>query len=119
MDRIFTVDEARAVLTELSKPIEAFVAQRAEFAELRWLLDHDPALAEGGVAELKALEARLDTGLAAVRDRGIQVKGLAPLLLDFPATLDTQSVLLCWLEGDSTIEWYHRVELGFMGRRRL
>ncbi len=119
MDRMFSVDEARALLTQLQSPIATFVAQRAEFAELQWSLANDPEAAEGGVAELKALEAHLDAGLATVRDHGIEVKGLAPLLLDFPALHDGQRVLLCWLEGESTIDWYHRVELGFMGRRRL
>lgn len=116
---MFSVDEARTLLTQLAEPIEAFVAQRAAFAELRWSLDHDPGRADGGVAELKALEARLEAGLATVRDHGIQVKGFAPLLLDFPATLDDAAVLLCWVESEPAIEWYHRVELGFMGRRRL
>ncbi len=116
---MFSIDEARAVLAELETPIATFVTQRAEFAELQWSLANDPQTAQGGVAELKALEARLDTGLASVRDRGIEVKGVAPLLLDFPATMDDRPVLLCWVEGESTIQWYHRVELGFMGRRPL
>jgi hypothetical protein len=28
-------------------------------------------------------------------------------------------VLLCWLEGDRSLGWYHRLDLGFAGRRRL
>lgn len=119
MDRDFTVDEAQSLLTEIRGSLEIFVKQRADFAELRWALDHDPAVADGGVAELKALEAHLDALLADLRDRGIQVKGFAPLLLDFPATVDGQSVLLCWLEGDDALAWYHRPELGFLGRRPL
>jgi len=27
--------------------------------------------------------------------------------------------LLCWLEGDPDLAWYHRVDLGFAGRRPL
>ncbi|WP_374535784.1 DUF2203 family protein [Micromonospora aurantiaca (nom. illeg.)] len=26
-------------------------------------------------------------------------------------------MLWCWLEGDTDIRWYHRVECGFAGRR--
>ncbi len=44
---------------------------------------------------------------------------MAPLLIDFPALADGQQVLLCWLEGESTLDWYHRPELGFMGRRPI
>jgi hypothetical protein len=119
VDRLFTVDEARSLLADIRGSLGEFVEQRAAFAQLRWALDNDPASADGGVAELKAFEAHLDALLASLRDRGIQVKGFAPLLLDFPAVLDGQSVLLCWLEGDEELAWYHRTELGFMGRRPL
>ncbi len=54
-----------------------------------------------------------------VQQIGVELKGWAPLLLDFPADLDGVPVLLCWLEGDRALEWYHRADLGFMGRRRL
>jgi hypothetical protein len=119
VDHHFTLDEARSLLAEIRGSLDTFIEQRAAFAELRWALDNDPASADGGVAELKAFDARLDALLAALRDHDIQVKGIAPLLLDFPATLDGQSVLLCWLEGDDALAWYHRTELGFMGRRPL
>ena len=46
-------------------------------------------------------------------------RGLAPLLVDFPSELDGTDVLLCWLEGDRALEWYHRADLGFAGRRPL
>lgn len=119
MEGYFTVDEARSLLAEIRGSLATFVEQRAAFAELRWALDHEPSSADGGVAELKAFEAHLDALLTTLRDHGVQVKGIAPLLLDFPATLDGQSVLLCWLEGDDALAWYHRTELGFMGRRPL
>jgi hypothetical protein len=28
-------------------------------------------------------------------------------------------VLLCWLESEPELAWYHRLDLGFAGRRRL
>ena len=73
----------------------------------------------GGLAELKAAQARLDELLTRVQQTGVELKGLAPLLLDFPAELDGVAVLLCWLEGDGELAWYHRADLGFAGRRRL
>ena len=38
---------------------------------------------------------------------------------DFHLTGDGVDVLLCWLEGDRALDWYHRADLGFAGRRRL
>ncbi len=71
------------------------------------------------LAELKAAQARLDELMTTVQQTGTELKGFAPLLLDFPAELDGVPVLLCWLEGDSDLAWYHRADLGFAGRRRL
>jgi hypothetical protein len=54
-----------------------------------------------------------------VQRSGAQVKGVAPLLIDFPGERDGVEVLFCWLEGDRELAWYHRSDLGFPGRRRL
>jgi hypothetical protein len=119
VERQFTVAEARALLDRTRADLAEFVEHRAAFAELEWALRNDPSAASGGVAELKALEARLDATLSVFRDSGVRVKGFAPLLLDFPSVRDGRAVLLCWLEGDETLAWYHPVELGFPGRRPL
>ncbi len=63
--------------------------------------------------------ARLDDLLTRVQETGAELKGIAPLLVDFPADLDGVPVLLCWLEGDRALTWYHRADLGFAGRRPL
>jgi len=73
----------------------------------------------GGLPELKAAQARFDELLTTLAAADLQLKGIAPLLLDFPAELDGVPVLLCWLEGDVELAWYHRVDLGFPGRRPL
>src|SRR5487761_1133026 len=33
--------------------------------------------------------------------------------------LDGEPVLLCWLEGESALSWYHKAAHGFAGRRRI
>jgi arsenite methyltransferase len=117
---LFTVARARAELARIRPTLDLLVAVRADAAELAASLGPGrPPTALGGMAELKAAEALLDELLTAVRDTGAQLKGLAPLLLDFPAELDGEDVLLCWLEGDEDLAWYHRVDLGFAGRRPL
>lgn len=117
--RVFTVDEARALVPEVLRREALLVADRADLAELAWELRTYGSSTRGGVAEVKALEARVDEQLAWFPAQGIELKGVAPLLIDFPAVLDGVSVRLCWLEGDRSLDWYHRSELGFLGRRRL
>ena len=116
---LFTVDEAEQVLGELRPVLAELVVVRADAAELAAAVRAGSPSALGGLAELKAYEARLDELMTTVQQTGVQLKGWAPLLLDFPADLDGVPVLLCWLEGDPELAWYHRTDLGFLGRRPL
>jgi hypothetical protein len=110
--------EARHRLSELRVHLDAVVEVRADLAELRADLHHDETSALGGLAEAKAYEARLYAELEAIAETGADLKGWAPLLLDFPGERDGVDVLWCWLEGEPDIVWYHRVDCGFPGRRR-
>lgn len=112
---LFTLEEARQVLAELRPVLSELVTLRAEATELA-------AAVRGGrpgLADLKAYEARLDELMTTVQQTGVELKGWAPLLLDFPADLHGVPVLLCWLEGEGALTWYHRADLGFAGRRPL
>ena len=120
MAGLFEVDEARAELARLRPVLDEIVTLRADAAELAASLRPGGPLTDlGGLPEWKAAQARLDELLGLVQSTGAELKGLAPLLVDFPAELDGVPVLLCWLEGDAGLEWYHRADLGFAGRRPL
>jgi hypothetical protein len=117
---LFTVSEARAELARLRPVLDDLVAVRADAAELAVSLTADGVSTPlGGLPEFKAAQARLDELMTEVQQTGADLKGFAPLLVDFPAELDGVPVLLCWLEGDPELAWYHRLDLGFAGRRRL
>lgn len=116
---LFTVSEARAELARLRPVLDELVGLRADAAELAASLQGRGATALGGLPEWKAAQARLDELMESVQATGAELKGFAPLLVDFPADLDGVPVLLCWLEGDAELAWYHRAELGFAGRRRI
>jgi hypothetical protein len=117
VDQIFTVREARDLLPGVVAHAEQLIAVRADLAELQADLRRGLPSPLGGLPEAKGLEASFSELLAWFTERGIEVKNFAPLLLDFPATLDGQPVLLCWLEGESALNWYHRLDCGFAGRR--
>ncbi|CAN5607609.1 DUF2203 domain-containing protein [soil metagenome] len=115
MHRAFTHAEAQALMPEVRRRAADLVVVRADFAEAA-----DAAhTRRGGIPELKALEARFHEALEWFPRQGIQVKRIAPLLVDFPAVAEGEDVLLCWLEGEPALEWYHPARLGFMGRRRI
>src|SRR5687768_8332956 len=116
--RRFTIDEVRAVLPALQAHVEQLVALRADLAEAGSALA-DGGQPPGGLPQVKALEARLQESIDWFADRGIQVKGIAPVIVDFPGEVNGDDVLLCWLEGETELAWYHPESTGFMGRRRL
>jgi hypothetical protein len=117
---LFTLEEARDELARMRPALDEVVVLRADAAELVAALHPGGRPTRlGGLPELKAAQARLDELLSGVQQTGAELKGLAPLLLDFPADLRGEPVLLCWLEGEPEIEWYHRLDLGIAGRRRL
>ncbi|UJW33431.1 DUF2203 domain-containing protein [Saccharothrix sp. AJ9571] len=117
---LFTVPEARAELDQLKPCIAELIALRADAAELAASLTPEGSPTRlGGLPELKAAQARLDELMSTIQETGAELKGFAPLLIDFPADLDGVPVLLCWLEGDEGLTWYHRADLGFAGRRPL
>lgn len=118
MDPRFTIDEARALLPELRERAEQIVRLRADLADAQNALRHG-AQPAGGIPAAKALEAHLQEAIDWFSTRGIHLKGIAPLIADFPSELAGEPVLLCWLEGEASLDWYHLPEIGFTGRRRL
>ena len=91
------------------RTLDEIVALRADTAELAAAVTagarDDPrrhAGVQGGAGPARRADHR------SCSSSDLQVKGLAPLLLDFPAEFDGVPVLLCWLEGDRELAWYHR-----------
>lgn len=115
----FTISAATALLPEIRLRASEIIRLRADLTELTFELRESGSSQLGGRAEAKACEARLGEHLLWFTEQGIQIKSLAPFLIDFPAELDGRQVLLCWLEGEREIGWYHRAELGFAARRPL
>jgi hypothetical protein len=119
MDALFTFATAADLLPEARRRIAEVAEHAGRLQRLATRIDAGDGR-PGAVAEAKALEARVDDELGWFRDQGIQVKGVAPALLDFPARAvvdgEEQVVLLCWREGEEALAWYHPVETGYLGR---
>jgi hypothetical protein len=117
--RTYTVAEARALLPELIELTHEFVTLRADTTELADAIRQGEPSPLGGQPEYKAGEARVHEIIEWIVGRGLEPKSLAPLLVDFHAEIDGELILLCWLEGERELDWYHRPEFGFSGRRRI
>lgn len=119
MDRIFTLGEARLLMPDVLSRADEIVVVRAKLVEIQADLRESGQSPLGGLPEVKAFEARLSELLGWYAEQGLSLKGIAPLLLDFPARLNGDTVLLCWLEGERELRWYHKPEHGFAGRKLI
>jgi len=119
MDRAFTLAEARELMPGVLAHAEELIEVRASLVEVQAALAEGLHSSLGGVPEAKAYQAQLSELVGWFTTAGLDLKGIAPLLLDFPSELDGEPVLLCWLEGERELGWYHKLPHGFAGRRRL
>jgi hypothetical protein len=131
MARRFTPREANEELREIRPLVEELVehhrALRRVQAE-REALAHRIAgngggIGSGALGELEEAERRERVEIAsrvnAIHERGAIVKDLATGLIDFPARLEGEEVLLCWRLGEEQVAHWHGLEEGFAGRKLL
>lgn len=70
-------------------------------------------------SERDQVSAKIAESLAEIQQTGCLVKDLSEGLVDFPCLIEGQEALLCWKLGESRIEYWHGLEEGFAGRKRL
>jgi len=131
MPRRFTPSEANAELAEIRPLAEQLVAHRREQQRLsaeRQQLAARIAGNGGGIdasvlGQLDEAERAERVEIArcvnAIHERGAIVKDLDTGLVDFPAVRDGEEILLCWQLGEDEVAYWHGLEEGFAGRKRL
>ncbi len=127
-ERLFTIEEANALIPRLE-----FIMGRLQHHGLA-LREHIGELARvtgrpadsfttAHILELRpqlgAMVEELAALLGEIEACGGELKGLDLGLVDFPAEIDGELVLLCWQYGEKEIAYYHSFETGFAGRRPL
>lgn len=130
--RFFTVEEANKLLPDIRQEIEALQHIRNEFHQKYLELTtykkrHPQQIAINTQdeyifkmeASLEFLEMQAQMHVTNIHSHGVQLKEIDPGLVDFPALINGEEVLLCWREGEEKITHYHGLHDGFAGRRRL
>ncbi len=86
--------------------------------ELRGLLEDGEGASPDDVrsakSEIHALMGELERIGCAYRDWTFDVG-----LVDFPAVMDGEEVMLCWRSDESEVAWYHAPESGYAGRKPI
>ena len=130
MTRFYGIDEANEALPDVERILLDLRDQRAELIRLRdAVLAASRGSGSNGSAEQDAPpgdpdaeapttgdpDARNPEAAAARRLMRLRMQGL----IDFPALASGRQIWLCWRLGESDIEWWHELDEGFAGRRRL
>lgn len=132
MPRYFTLTEAEKLLprveSEMRGALDLFARHAEAESQLQEALRRIAML--GGslvnrdqVAELRqqrdAAAFELNGAVEKIHSYGCQVKDLKTGLVDFPTLYRGIEVLLCWRFGESGIEYWHGLEDGFRGRKKI
>lgn len=106
MKRIFTYEEAAALLPEVQRITESAVGEIERLENVEGAADDQPALAERH-------QEIVGRWAAEIMSLGIEVKGL--WLIDF----DNGSGYYCWRYPEPGLQYFHTYEEGFGGRVSL
>ncbi len=119
--RFWTLEEAVAALPEvrvLVRRLRELAAAGA--ARARQVRGNGAPSGNGQTPAAGEADADLRAVLSDLTDRGIVVRDPGRGLIDFPARAASgREYLLCWLDGEDAIEWWHWPEDGFAGRTPL
>jgi len=132
-NKIFSVDEANALIPFLEEALDSLSATGREIASLRNEVQVLSAIEGSGATsrnqdvrhlrEKEAQSARLldqfREALLHVASRGCILRDLDLGLIDFYTMSRDRVVCLCWRRGEARVMHWHPVDEGFSGRRPL
>jgi len=119
----YTRSEVRALLPLVRLWLKRMVqlCHELQKAETRLEKLMAPGVDVGGTAINSWLrtQAELKEVMLEFQRREIQVKDVQRGLLDFPSIVDGKEVFLCWEDGEEDIEFWHELDTGYAGRKKL
>ena len=129
-DRYFTVEEAERLIPKLEMIVTNMIEHRKtallieeELSSMQERIhDGENVMASELVnkrTELDFIVQIVQESLEEIENLGAQPKDLDLGLVDFPALLDGEEVLLCWKFGEKSIRFYHGLSDGYAGRKPL
>lgn len=117
--RYFTPEEAAELLPVVREHVMRIVGSLHRAQELADVLERSTTGREVTMGEIEGLKRQVQGAMSQIEGHGVEIKGVQPALLDFPAVRNGQDVYLCWREGDDGIAWWHPLHTGAAGRQPL
>jgi hypothetical protein len=147
MARFYDIDAANGTLPEVERILLDLRDQRAELIRLRDAVVGAPSRNREGPApgppvggpaapapvgnpatadethrirlRMQGLIDQMQAGVTRLVEREITLREIEAGLIDFPALANGRQIWLCWRLGEGDVEWWHELDEGFAGRRRL
>jgi hypothetical protein len=132
MSKRFTLVEAQRLIPEVERLLRQALESKDEYEQAERAIQEfsERVMMMGGVTvdRHRALESKarrdraaghLRESIEAIQETGCLIKDLDIGLVDFPTTFRGVEVYLCWKLGESGIEFWHGVDEGFRGRKRI
>ncbi|AWR98761.1 DUF2203 domain-containing protein [Metallosphaera hakonensis] len=106
----FDLDTARRILPWVKEKLEQL--RQAE-------IKAEQALLAGKKEYIEIYSMEVDSVIRELTDKGILVRDVKMGLVDFPAVINDRPAYLCWKIDEEDILYWHYVEEGFRGRKRI
>lgn len=131
--KLFTIDEANALIPFLQKVLDTLRSQVGEVVRLRRQLEVlnlicDSQVSQGNqdfqefvqrTAQYHQLIGQADALIRDVREKGCLLRDVHTGIVDFYAEMDGKVVFLCWRRGEKGIRYWHPVGDGYGQRRHI
>lgn len=132
--RLFTVEQANALLPRLSEIFRRMDPKLARLREIQDLVEDAEAYwrskGEGMPPEERAsyerslqreeeAKAALSADMQQIQSLGCELKDAHQGLVDFPSVIEGNLAYLCWQRGENALGFWHSLESGFAGRKPL
>ncbi len=123
----FTVEQANATLPLVRRIVQDIVTQYRLWNEKLNEIDlvaasgraSDNETASRLEAEAQSLAREIESFRRELADLGIEMKDPGIGLIDFPSSMGSRPIYLCWRLGESEIAFWHEIHAGYAGRQPL
>lgn len=132
MARLFTLLQAEQLLPSIESAIREAISVRSDYQEADSVLQESlERISMLGGAYVDQDQARtlkdrrqsaathLKESIDKIHSYGCLVKDLEIGLIDFPTMYRGEEVYLCWKLGEKGIQYWHGIEEGFRGRKKI
>ena len=128
-DKLFSVEEANKLLPEIRTILDEFKDRKKMFFELKEeiielteVVDSEEYRSEELSKKeriMMATSKEIENLFEEIADLGCVVKDIDNGLVDFISIFKGRKVFLCWKQGEDKVSWYHDMQTGFTGRKKI